>query len=94
MTQKVPEVSLTAQATTHHTHSPFSLEQTLCQSYPSPNVQHARLVLCLPRPHGDLVPLGSDVDDSPTHLPAVLLEALPDQAQQLGPKREDDETST
>lgn len=60
---------------------------TPCQRYPSPNAQHTLLVLCLPRPYGNLVPLGSDVDDGPTHLPAVLLKALPDQTQQLEPKK-------
>lgn len=74
-------------------HPPFHLlptrapAPTLCQRRPLPNVQHACLVLCLPRPHGNLVPLGADVDNSATHLPAVLLKALPNQTQQLGPKR-------
>lgn len=68
----------------------FPLEETqaptLCQRPSSPNVQHARLVFRLPRPHSDLVPLGADVDDGPTYLSAVFLKALPDQTQQLDPK--------
>lgn len=52
----------------------------------SPNVEHARLVLCLPSPNRNLVPFSADVDDSPTHLPAVLLKAVPNETQQLGPK--------
>lgn len=54
----------------------------------SPDVHDADFVLCFTCPQGNLVPFGADVHDSTTYLPAVFLEALPEQTQQLGPKED------
>lgn len=43
-----------------------------------PNVGDPFPVLCFPGPDGNLVPLGTDVDDGPAHLIAVLIKHLPD----------------
>lgn len=48
-----------------------------------PDVGDPLPVLRLPGPDGDLIPLGTDVDDGPAHLIAVLIEHLPDEAQEL-----------
>lgn len=48
-----------------------------------PDVGDPLLVLRLAGPDGDLVPLGADVDDGPAHLVAVLVEHLPNKAQEL-----------
>lgn len=77
----IPEVSLAGQASLI---SPSPLEESQLAPLPetsSPNVEHACLVLCLPSPQGNFVPLGADIDDSPTHVSAVLLKALANETQ-------------
>lgn len=48
-----------------------------------PDVDDPFPILRFSGPDGDLVPLGTDVDDSPAHLITVIIKHLPNEAHQL-----------